>query len=90
MSGTLPEQLLVRLKIGWERIQFFHKHVQIVEKGKTVILFTNASGKQATLEQTSSPPCNNLTNPGLFGLHPETGDKFGQREARYRQVRPIS
>ena len=31
-----------------------------------------------------------LTNQGLFGIQPETGDKFGQREVRYHQVRPIS
>ena len=55
-----------------------------------VILFTNASGKQAIHKLTSLPLHNSLTNQGLFGMHLETGDKFGQREARYRQVRPIS
>jgi hypothetical protein len=72
------------------QICFLDKNVQIVETAKLVILFTRGSGKMPTVALITQPLQLNLTNQGTFGMRPETGDKFGQREARYRQVRPIS
>jgi hypothetical protein len=71
-----------------EQIYFLDKNVQIVETIKLVILFTTGSGKMPTVADKTRSLQHNLTNQGTFAMRPETGDKFGQREARYRQVQP--